>query len=467
MKLGIVITDGVGYRNFMMSDFLIEASHSFDELVIFSCLPSTVYTNLPSNVKVIELTVFKEKITTWLFRKTKELAHLHLHKKDNFGILDNLNANYPKTKNVRAFLTYMAFYWTHLFHTEKWIQWYTSLQQFSFKNDAVTKEYYDILIKENIDLLFVTHQRPSFIAPLIYVSQKLKVKTATFIFSWDNLASKGRMAANFDYYLVWSNLMKEELLYFYKSVTADAVNVVGTPQFEPYFLDRYKISKDKFYEKFGLDNSKQTLCFSCGDISTSKNDELYIETIAKAIIKKLLPDVNFIVRTSPAENPIRFQQVAALYPFIIWNFPKWDLSREGHQEDWSQRVPITEDVTDLRALTEYSTININMLSTMSLDFMVFDKPVINTVFGNDENKLYNDQRFLNYIHIKKLINSQSTKVATTDVELIQAINDYLLNPNLDSNFRKKLVDLQISKPINGTGKRIANELLQWIVNQKK
>ncbi len=467
MKLGIVITDGVGYRNFILSDFLIEAQQSFDEVVILSCLPAHVYGDLSNNTKVIELTVFQEKITTWFCRKTKELAHLQLHKKDNFGILDNLNSNWPKTNNARGILTKMAFQWTKLFNSETWIQCYNSLQQFTFRNDPVTKEYLDILNEENFDLLFVTHQRPSFIAPLIYAAKKRKVKTAAFIFSWDNLASKGRMAANFDYYLVWSDLMKEELLYFYKSVKADAVNVVGTPQFEPYVLDRYKVTKEEFCEKFNLDQYRFTVCFSCGDITTSRNDELYIETIANAMIKRTLPEINFIVRTSPAENPIRFQAIAEKYPFIKWNFPKWNLSREGHQEDWSQRVPSVEDVKDLRALTEYSHVNINMLSTMSLDFMVFDKPVVNTVFGNEKNGLYNDQRFLNYLHIKKLINSQSTKVAKSEADIVHGINGYLSDPKLDSDFRKKLVDLQVSKPIPGTGKRITNELLQWISSQKK
>jgi hypothetical protein len=42
-KLGIVITDGVGFRNYILSDFLIEAEKTFDEVVILSCLPAEIY----------------------------------------------------------------------------------------------------------------------------------------------------------------------------------------------------------------------------------------------------------------------------------------------------------------------------------------------------------------------------------------------------------------------------------------
>jgi hypothetical protein len=460
-KLGIVITDGVGFRNFVLSDFLTEAKKNFEEVVILSCLPAAVYDGLSDKTKIIELAVFQEKFGTWFFRKTKELAHLQLHKKSNFGIQDNLKANYTKANNPRGFATRFIFRWTALLHSEKWIQCYNSLQQWSFKSHPITKEYLEILQKENFDLLFITHQRPPFIAPLLYAAEILKVKTAAFIFSWDNLASKNRMAGNFDYYLVWSDLMKKELQQFYSKINSENIEIVGTPQFEPYVLERYKTTREAFYHKFELDSTKKTICFSCGDISTSRNDELYIETIANAISNNVIANVNFVVRTSPAEDPIRFAAIIAKFPFIKWNFPKWNLSREGHQEAWSQRVPSIEDVKDLRALIEFSDLNINMLSTMSLDFMQFDKPVINTVFGTKNNGFYDDQRFLEYAHIVNVVNSQSTKIVKNEQELIISINQYLANPTADAENRKQFNQLQVGKPLEGTSKRIAEKLKAW------
>lgn len=460
-KLGIVITDGVGFRNFILSDFLVEAEKTFDEVVILSCLPATIYSGFLSKSKVIELDVFEEKFKTWFFRKTKEVAHLKLHQKNNFGIQDSLKTNTSTSKSNRGYATRFIFKLTSVLHSEKWIQRFNRWQQLSFKNDAKTVGYKKILEKENFDLLFFTHQRPPFIAPLVYKAEKLNVKTVSFIFSWDNLASKGRMAANFNYYLVWSDLMKSELQQFYLAVKQENIEVVGTPQFEPYALDHYKVSQEEFISKFELNPNFKTICFSCGDIATSKNDELYIETIANAIKEGEIIDVNLIIRTSPAEDPIRFSKYVEKFPFIKWNYPKWELSRENHQESWSQRIPSVEDVKDLRSLLEYSDLNINMLSTMSLDFIQFDKPVINTVFGNSKNGLYDDQRFLNYSHIENVVNSKATKIVKNKEELIIAINLYLENHTLDSENRKQLLQLQVSKPLQQTGKRIAEKLLKW------
>lgn len=460
-KLGVVITDGVGFRNFIMSDFLAEAEKTFDEVVILSCLPACAYSDFTVNSKIIQLDVFEENFTTWFFRKAKEVAHLQLHKKNNFGIQDNLRENTTTSKTVRGYATRFIFKLTDVFHSEKWIQRLNFWQQKRFKNHLITAVYKTILEKENFDLLIFTHQRPPYIAPLVFQAEQLKIKTATFIFSWDNLASKGRMAARFDYYLVWSELMKTELQQFYTLVKNENIQVVGTPQFEAYVLERYKVTKTSFIEKFRLNVSLKTICFSCGDISTSKNDELYIETIANALLNGKIKNANFIVRTSPAEDPIRFASFAERFPFIKWNYPKWNLSRNGHQEAWSQRIPTIEDVKDLRSLIEFSDMNINMLSTMSLDFIQFDKPVINTVFGNAENGLYDDQRFLNYAHIVNLEKSGATRIAKNEQELIDVINLYYLSPETDQLNRKNLMKLQVGKPLEGTSRRIVDALLKW------
>jgi hypothetical protein len=462
-KIGIVITDGVGYRNFILSDFMLEAQKQFSRVVLLSCLPKEAYADLDLECDIIELDVFEESFATWLFRKTKEVAHLQLHRKGNFGITDNFKANFSKTKTPRGYATRLIYQFTNWFHSESWILRYNRWQQKTFNNHSITKQYYQLLKELQLDLLFFTHQRPPYIAPLVLVAEKLKIKTIAFIFSWDNLASKGRMAANFNGYLVWSELMKKELLTFYTSIKSEQIEVVGTPQFEPYVLSRYGYTSEAFHKRFELDNSKPTLLFSCGDVSTSPNDPLYIEAIASAIVNKdLCKDVNFLVRTSPAESPERFTSLAEKYPFIKWNYPKWVQARSNHQEAWSQRIPTVEDVHDLKSVLQYSAVNINMLSTMSLDFMLFDKPVINTVFGNATNSLANDQRFLKYAHIEHVVDSEANYLAKNREDLINAINTSLSHPKNKLNQQKQLLDLQIGKPLEETSRRIVNTLANFI-----
>ncbi|MDQ5929808.1 MAG: hypothetical protein QG594_1589 [Bacteroidota bacterium] len=50
-KLGIVITDGVGFRNFIMSDFISNAVLEFEKVSIYSGLPQNCYFDLIKALK--------------------------------------------------------------------------------------------------------------------------------------------------------------------------------------------------------------------------------------------------------------------------------------------------------------------------------------------------------------------------------------------------------------------------------
>ncbi len=460
-NLGVVITDGVGFRNFILSDFIQEAKQNFDKVVILSCLPKYVFKDCNIDCEIIELNVFEESSKTWLFRKAKEVAHLQLHKKNNFGIQDNLNITHSKSKSLRGYATRFIFKFTAVITSEKWIQKFNKYQQISFKSNPITKEYSDILSKEKIDILFFTHQRPPFIAPLIYAAEQLQIKTAAFIFSWDNLASKGRMAGNFNYYLVWSDLMKEDLIHFYQTVKSHQVEVVGTPQFEPFSQQKFGYDKEKLISKFKLDSQKPILLFTCND-SSSENDPIYLDLLASFIeSKQLEKEVNLIVRTSPAEEPKRFKAIAEKYKFIVWNYPDWTVKRENHQENWTQRVPSLDDLNDLKALLNHCDFNINVLSTITLDAFIFDKPVINPVFGNKENGMYDDQKFLNYKHLSILVDSDASTIVKNEQEFLDAINKILAGKDDKEMRRNQFLAIQIGKPLQETSKRIAQTLLKW------
>ena len=457
--LGLVIVDGVGFKNFVMSDFLSQARKVYDKIIIYSGLPAGVYRSVQDdNTEIIELPVFRESGKTWFWRKMKEVAHMQQHKKDFFGIAANLEKNRANDKSRRARLITLIFKFTSKFNSEKWIKYYNKRQLKAAIKNPVFIEYHRILSSFNGKNIFFTHQRPPYLAILDAAAKKLGIKTCSFIFSWDNLPSKGRMAAAFDSFFVWSKLMEMELTYFYPDTESKTVKVVGTPQFEPYVMDSYRTAREDFSKKFNINLHLKTICYSCGDVSTSQNDGLYIQTIAQAISENKIPPVNLIVRTSPAEDGKRFESIKDRFPFIIWNFPLWKLSRRDHPEPWSQRVPLAEDIKDLRSLLENCELNINMCSTMSLDFMIFDKPVINPVFGNEKNNLYDDQKYLRYAHYERVVKSGAVSIARNKEELIESINFSLKNPLARLTAQRNLLELQIGKPLKGTSLRIAEAL---------
>jgi len=456
-RLGLVITDGVGYRNFVLSSFLTEAAKEFTEIIIFSGLPGSAFEHVNSSIAVVELPVFKEQKHHWFFRKLKEVAHLQKHRK-NPGIADNLCMNRKTGLSPNAILTQIIYGITSIFHSEKAILKYEKWQEQLFSNHQIVQSYGKLLQEYRPDTLFFTHQRPPFIATLVYQARKLNIPTSAFIFSWDNLASKGRMATTFDQYLVWSALMKSELLRFYPQTNEKQVEIVGTPQFEPYADLRNLITKADFLVHYGLKPDQKIICYSCADGSIGPNDPLVISVIAKAIRDKKIENCQLLVRTSPAEDEVRFANVKSDFPEIAWNHPHWKQTRIDHPEPWSQRIPLSEDLEELKAVLAHTDVNVNMCSTMSLDFMLFGKPVINTVFGNKKNGLYDDQRFLLYEHYQHVIESGAVKIAKNADELIVGLQEYLKNPLQDHEKQQRLLTVEVGIPLEETTKKCINAL---------
>ena len=90
--------------------------------------------------------------------------------------------------------------------------------------------------------------------------------------------------------------------------------------------------------------------------------------------------------------------------------------------------------------------------------MIFDKPVINPVFGNEKNGLYNDQKYLKYAHYERVVQSGSVAIVKNKRELIESVNFSLDNPQARLAEQRDLLKLQIGKPLKNTSLRIAHAL---------
>ena len=70
--------------------------------------------------------------------------------------------------------------------------------------------------------IFITHQRVAGLMPICLAANRLKIKTSTAIYSWDNLP-KARLCVKVDYYLVWSSWMQQEMKDYYPEIEESKV----------------------------------------------------------------------------------------------------------------------------------------------------------------------------------------------------------------------------------------------------
>ena len=207
----------------------------------------------------------------------------------------------------------------------------------------------------------------------VQAAQWLKIPTATFVFSWDNLTSQGRIMPPYDHYLVWNDAIKRHLLQIYDNVRPDQVSVTGTPQFDFHFRREFYWSREEFCARVGADPNRPIILYSTGMPNHMPGEPVIVARIAAMLrdMKEFGPP-QLLVRIYPKDRTRRFDDVKrenpdVLFPEVPWE-PVW-------------LMPRMEDAYLLTNTLRHVAVGINIGSTVSLELCMFDKPVINVAYN--------------------------------------------------------------------------------------
>jgi len=309
-------------------------------------------------------------------------------------------------------------------------------------------------------VLFCSHQRPLEILPAVLAARSLGMPAACFIFGWDNLTSQGRIAAPFEHYLVWSELMRQELLRYYPEVAPERTHLVGTPQFDPYADAALRWPREEFFARIGADPARPLICYSGGDTFTCPEDPLHADILMGLVRSGQVrgrPQV--LVRPSPVDDGSRYQAVRAKYPEMIFAQPAWLHTQPG---DWARCIPKAEDVRFLANLTRHADLNVNLASTMTLDFAIHDRPVVNVAFDVSNPPPCGRpplwEHFYRFEHYRPVVELGAARFARSPQELAGHLNAYLDNPGLDREPRRRFVELEVGVPIGQSSSRVVEVL---------
>ncbi|MEO5776077.1 MAG: UDP-glycosyltransferase, partial [Flavobacterium sp.] len=268
-KVFILLPDGVGLRNFAFTNFhKLGIDNGFD-ITFWNATPFKLE---ELGFKELKITNPRAHPITDFLKKAQIQIELSQNiKKSKDKVYDTYRFPFSKTsikEIVKIFIVRNIIFFNN---SQSGLN---RIRKKVAENERKTKLYFDsidTLKAENPAMVFCTNQRITTAVASILAAQDLGIPTATFIFSWDNLP-KGTKIIETDFYIVWSEHMKNELLYYYPYVKEEQIFITGTPQFEPHFDKTFLLSKEAFYQKYNLDSAKKYICFSGDDITTSPND---------------------------------------------------------------------------------------------------------------------------------------------------------------------------------------------------
>ena len=400
-KIFILLPDGIGLRNFAYSNFYGLGIAQGFEPVFWNNTPFEL-TSLGFNE--IKIKNAKAHPLTDIYKNARKHIELnHFIKRSCDPIYDSYRFPFIY-KSIKASLKNFTTQLIIALHSsEKGLQ---SVRGQIKKQERKTTFYQhclEILQKEKPALVFCTNQRPMLaIAPLL-AARDLNIPTATFIFSWDNLP-KATMIVETDYYFVWSDHMKKELLYYYDYIEESQVFVTGTPQFENHFNQDKIVSREEFFVSNGLDIKKKYICFSGDDITTSPDDPQYLADVADAVrdLNTQGHNLGIIFRRCPVDFSERYDKVLAQNQDIIFSLaPLW--KKIG--DVWNTILPTKEDVVLQQNTIAHTEMVINLGSSMVFDYACFNKSCVYINYDAAE-KLTADywsvKKIYRYVHFQSM-----------------------------------------------------------------
>ncbi len=368
-KILILIPDGVGLRNFAYTKFYRMASERGFEITFWNMTPFDLsqigYREIRiENPRMHPLTAVLKIIRTRVelnrnIRKSgKEIYKCYRFRLPARSIKEAI-------KNL-AIYSYLGIFGTSgIGSIRKWIR-NKEMSTPDFRG------YLETLRREKPDLVFCTNQRTVLaIAPLL-AAEQLNIPTATFIFSWDNLP-KATMALEPDYYLVWSAHMKSQLQYFYEYINDDQVYITGTPQFEPHNYPELLMTKEDFFSEYNLDPTREYICFSGDDVTTSPFDQQYLHDLGKAVrdLNTQGYNLGIVFRRCPVDFSARYDNALAEYSDIIVSAnPKW----VSLSDKWNAVLPTAADLKLQINTIAHTKMVLNLGSSMVFDYASFRKP---------------------------------------------------------------------------------------------
>ena len=281
--------------------------------------------------------------------------------------------------------------------------------------------------EHNPSLVFCSNQRNTQGISALLAARDLGIKTVCFIQSWDNVPNAMQVFET-DFYFVWSDLMKEELLKYYSFIKSEQVFVTGTPQFEPHYNQKLIQSREVFFERYGLDIEKRYICFSGDDETTSPLDQYYLEDLANVVrsLNSKGENIGIIYRKCPVDTTKRYDNVIDSNKDIIKVLdPIWDYNTK--QEDLA--MPTREDSAMLVNVCEHSEFVTNVCSSTVFDFVVHNKACV--YYNYEQPQLKKGIRDIgqnyNYVHFRSMPSKEAVVFCNDKKDL-----EYLVKQVLNS-----------------------------------
>lgn len=297
-----------------------------------------------------------------------------------------------------------------------------------------TRHFDELFAQLRPDLVFNgshIHGSASFLP--VRVAKRMGIPVAGFVFSWDNLTNRSRIFEPYDEYLVWHAPMKRQLLDLYPFLRQEQVHVTGTPQFDFHFKTEFLLDREDLCARMGIDAARPFILYTTGIDRHFPEEHRHVRTVIDILQAMPRPErPQLVVRTYVKGTSAEMKALAAeRHEDVVFPAVRWE-------ERWF--TPAYEDLAVYSSLIHHASMSINAASTVSLEFLMFGKPVMNIGFDPPGSSLPQHLRWHRHIefdHYAPVAASGAVMVAMSVDDMERMIRLGMARQSADDVERRK------------------------------
>lgn len=284
------------------------------------------------------------------------------------------------------------------------------------------------------------------------------IYTACVLESWDNLTNRGAIYAMADDLFVWNDLIREQAIK-YHMYEPEHVHTTGMPSFDLYANKQAYPSEAQWRQDNGLPETGPVILYTLSSKHIYPGEDVVIRHLVKAREDGRLPaDAHILVRLYP-RNMKEAYELYSQIPGIYLQVPGKGL--EHRINDAAMDSPMM-----LAATTHYSSVAINVFSSVCLDALCNDTPVVVVNYDATERPFHKSVRgYLVFEHIKDLLSFNAVLVADEPGQMIEHVAAAMADPEIRKAERQRCVEQETygldGRASERTAAMIAERVRAW------
>ncbi len=265
---------------------------------------------------------------------------------------------------------------------------------------------------------------------IAFSAQAVEIKVWSLVNSWKDLYTNDFVSFTPDGLLTWSENMARNYQ-DHNPHLEKKVFTIGNPAFDVFF--NFKPVHDmSFYElKYHIKPGANIFVYTMINPLVTQEEHLTIMLIYEALKLQINTNWHLLIRKNPLHNDLKYPELGMLENVsFMQHFWEWDANidlavqeKEGERE-WYDMI-------------YYSTCNISVASTVSMEFLLMKKPVINIGFNGTGKEDENLSRYSEAPYYKNLCNEPNVFIANTIEQFNHTIIKFSSSYIFDERFQIK------------------------------